>query len=502
MKIITISEHFSLWLKQDDLDFFDSYLWVDNPLSIDPFLIKRSSNEIERKLYLRFESYFDHVLKHLLKLKLWEDSSELRSLVYFREPKQINLWYTVNGNGWKWPWKEFWDLMLKFLRSSVVSKVFEKEIQTKNGFNPNVLRIFVDKLWPDWISDFSAWLIMDYLIEFTQKQCKKHNIPLTNLPSPAIFDFTEGEWYNSYFDLPEDPSNPWEPIIFLPKNILRYLEDNFDNQVKSKVVWFLRQDEDLKQKFARMIDKSISDISIWEVRRALTWEKEVFKRLILEIESERWDGYDFFVDALELSSYQTHKEEVISANISLMEVTNGEELFKLAKRFLKFLTEEYEGRDWWRNAWNDEKECTEPTFWRFIRGLGNAFFWPYKDITFLPEVWSGNGFLDYILIYKSHRISIELKKLGNISKKWEKNLPSYIHWLTEQLPDYIKNNSSEYWIYLTLQHHRKDDSKTKELNRYVSWVERALKKDNPNFKSLFYYNIDVCKEGKSTSSNK
>ena len=104
------------------------------------------------------------------------------------------------------------------------------------------MQLFSLGIGPDRISDMSANLIKEYLINYTQKQCGIWGIPVSpGVPVPHIFDHENCSWYDGYFDLPLSPINE-TPIILVPRRIVRVLPwINYEEFFRYEFSGYLRQ---------------------------------------------------------------------------------------------------------------------------------------------------------------------------------------------------------------------------------------------------------------------
>jgi hypothetical protein len=76
---------------------------------------------------------------------------------------------------------------------------------------------------PDRISDITANLMKQFLIVYTQTQCKVWNISLAkDIPIQNVFDPANMGWFDGYFDLPISPFDQ-TAILLVPKRIVRAL---------------------------------------------------------------------------------------------------------------------------------------------------------------------------------------------------------------------------------------------------------------------------------------
>jgi hypothetical protein len=112
---------------------------------------------------------------------------------------------------------------------------------------------------PDRVSDISASLIKDFLIEYTQKQCAIWNIPLNRgVPVAHIFDYAAFEWIDGHFDLPVSRVDN-SPILLVPRRIVRALPwINYDDFVKLEFAVYLRA----KNTKRRSAEKSATEAAI------------------------------------------------------------------------------------------------------------------------------------------------------------------------------------------------------------------------------------------------
>jgi hypothetical protein len=451
-----------------------------------------------------------------LALKLY-NPKQFERLLAFREPRNINMGYTELSNKGKGP-NLTKRLLLFFVESSAKKFVKETQYFPDRKYNPVSLELFTDRIGPDGISDITANLIMDYLIDYTVSQAKKWGIPTTQeikLDRDG-FDFEEMAWKaGGYYDLPENPLRPGEALIFVPRRLLRGFEE-LPNGTVSRVFSVLREDPELSIKFASLLEKSIKDVSIEEIRRVVLDEGSVHLRYLQLLEQERSEPYDFVRDPLELLADKTYAGRFAAEDLGT--ITSCEGLKAKTERFISIVNKEFSQRDGWKDCWNKpdgikwedafRPECspkprplTEPVIGRRFRGMGYAFFDAFEDVTFLPEVGTGNGVIDFYIIYKNCKIVIELKLLNNSSPKGKEKIPAYIHGVTKQLPQYVLLEEAKYAYYVTGQHYNgqqgtKTDHSTrkKEIDDLVRSVEKEIRSRLPNFVMLSHVCIEMMQK--------
>lgn len=495
------SQEYGIDVPESDLDFFDVNLVFDSKLFVDPFLLKRSSVEEERKLYKRFGIYFEKVLERTVKVLA---GAEPRSFVYnflkFPEPKEVCLGYSETSTDGAGLGGVFASAMTDFFLTGVAGKLIsDKSLFEKGIFNPNIFAIFADKVAEDGISDLTINLIADYLIKYTQEQCKKYNVPLKSLPINEAFDFTEMEWTSGYYqDLPENLLKPGTPIILVPKRLLRS-GILTSTEVKSKAIGLLRTDGMLKEKFSSLISKPIKDININEIRSILKNDAALLKLFIHRLEFDRKEAYNFISDPLAFLAIKKYANQ-LKGFVFPGQPKSCDDLMELTEKLIALFKENYERRDQWKDAWVQSKNLVwtpaqEVAWGRVFRAMGIAFFNHFPNVTFDPEVGTGNGFCDFKITYLECKVLIELKKLSN---------PSYIHGLKIQLPEYTVLSRGTHAIYITGQHRYSNrgyspgenlsdhSSRKRDIQALVPDVEKELKQQLPKFKKLKYYNIDLA----------
>lgn len=495
-----------------DFDFFDANLAFDSPVFIDPFLLKNSSTTEEAALFERFGDFFRYVYDKSLELSVGGITTrDFERLLIFREPKNINMGYTESSNEGNGP-NLTKKLLSFFLDSSAKKFVRETQFFPERQYNPVSLQVFTDGVGPDSISDITANLIMDYLIKYTVEQANKWGIDLK--PQLGLdqdgFDFDSMAWKGGgYYDLPENPLRPGEPLIFVPRRLLRGFEEVYENPI-GKVFSILRSDPDLSIKFSGLLSKSLKEVSIDEIRAVFLEEGTVHYRYLKNLEAERDKPYDFDNDFLGLLSDKNYAEYFDGTNLG--SIDSCPKLKEKVEQLIEEFRKEFSNRDGWKDAWKKtsisaSSPQTEPVIGRRFRGMGFAFFCHFKDVTFIPESGTGNGLVDFHVIYKDCRIVIELKLLYNASLKGKTDkIPAYMHGIQRQLPEYIQLVNAKHGYYVTGQHYDGNGGskvnhsyRIKEIQDAIPAVEAELRRSTPVFISLNYTNITMMPRGSAST---
>ncbi len=503
------SQAFDLKLKEHELEFFDTNLEYDSKVFIDPFLLRKSEIKKERELFDRFGDFFRYAFEesvHITSSK--EEHRNLLELLDFTEPKELGLGYAEESNDGSSPGKSFANLLIKFFINSSARKLIKEDnLYPDKKFNPITIEIFTKKLGDDGLSDIAANLIMDYLIEYTQKQCKKLNIKMKKLPLNAdgfSFEIDNMAWRGGgHYLLPENPLKLGTAIILVPKRLLR-APQNDDALMVNKVIGILNNDPALCRKFTKMLEKSVEEFDIEDIRKVMLEETAVFKKYMEFLYNQERFSYDFDTDPQEIFVFKKYvnlfKKEPIIKNLK-----GHEEVLTIVKNFLEEIKSHLSKTDIWREMWKWNKDGsfgpnTEKSLQRIIFAMGKFFFMRYPEITFEPEVGTGNGPLDFKAIFKDCRIAIEFKRLLSTE---------YLHGIKSQLPEYAILSKSNYAFYITVQHYtltnlrsngKTDSGRVLQIEEAIPEAEEKIKKDNLDFKKLFYLNIDVSPKPSASKS--
>lgn len=496
-----ITQAFGVEADEADLDFFDANLKFDSLLFVDPFLIKRSPLERERELYQRFDTFFELALDKVLKVKENELArGDVVKFLSFPEPKELYLGYTKESNEGSGLAEDFAKGIYGFLVKEAAKKfILDRTLYPDEKVNLELVILFADKVGPDRISDLCANLIMDYLVKYTQEQCKKWEIPIKILPVGQLFDFEEKEWTDGqHFKLPENPFTRGKPVVFIPKRLLR-APDVTKSSLKSKVTGILRENPNLVERFSRILTKPITEITVEDIRLILQTEDVVLKRVITLLGKDKKFPYDFEEDPLQylaikrLSNYFTNKKQPD-------EPGDCEGLLEHARYLVNTFKDAHERGSLWKDAWeSNSKPCKERAWGRTFWAMGIAHFGNYPAITFVPELESGRGAVDFGIIYKNCKITIEIKLLKNHAVAGDPPLKAFIHGVSRQLPKYTINLKAQYAFYVTGQHFseragkrpKNHDYRANEIRKLLPKAQEDIKKELPIFEELFYDNIDL-----------
>lgn len=208
-----ISQTFKLNKSQAELDFVDIDINEDIPLFIDPFFISIRSDNWSIQVSRTIKNFFQKVINLIIQNKISEGKELFK---YLQEPNTTCLGMSIGapqGRG---------------VGSGDTDEIFESIIQSKaiqtgliQDIEDNIL--FVNGFGKDKLSDMTTNIITKHLIEYTQEQCKLHNIKLTNdIPSGFYWNRQSVQWE-------QKPTKMLiinkKKIILIPKGIVSFCKD-------------------------------------------------------------------------------------------------------------------------------------------------------------------------------------------------------------------------------------------------------------------------------------
>lgn len=203
------SEHFHLNLSQPELDFIDINTDMDMRLYIDPYAISIRNDDWSKRCNEYIFSFFETAIEFI------RNNDHLRAKAILNglsEPNETCLGESRNlPNGRGVSGKQAVDLYESLAKSQAAKTGLLSELAECDLFIPGIGR--------DKISDITTNIIRRLLIEYTQEQCKLHNIQIRGqIPSGRLWNIEEKKWENEYASLPYINDRK---ILLVPKSIVR-----------------------------------------------------------------------------------------------------------------------------------------------------------------------------------------------------------------------------------------------------------------------------------------
>ena len=202
------SEAFDISKSQAELDFVDVPLETDIWLFIDPFAVSQRLDPWSRRCHATLVAFFQRIIDQIRAGSPYE-AREL--LLHLQEPNETRFGLSRNrpagaGIGHY----QAGQLFEALLDSSAVQTGFLSSLEE--------CELMIDGIARDKISDLTTNVIRRHLVEYTQQQCRLHNVPIRRVAIGACFDPDAMRWDAGYVDLPV-----WSgrPILLVPKAIAR-----------------------------------------------------------------------------------------------------------------------------------------------------------------------------------------------------------------------------------------------------------------------------------------
>lgn len=208
-----VSEALKLEKSQFELDFVDVDIDGDLPLFIDPIYISKANTPMINKMYSTLNNFFDY----LMELINIGNITEARNIfLNLNEVNDIHLGLSkekARGNG--------------------IGEIYQKDIfnnilltaQKHEGLLNQIqdIKIFVQGIDRDRISDMVANIIRKELIEYTKQQCDINNISLTpGVQTGFFWNADKKAWDNTLDDMLIIDG---KRIILVPRLIVSYAKE-------------------------------------------------------------------------------------------------------------------------------------------------------------------------------------------------------------------------------------------------------------------------------------
>lgn len=219
-----------LGISQFEVDFVIPRVGMDLPIGIDPFLLFKSRNSVLSALHSSILRVFNKGIEFVRAGK----TNEAEQLFDFPEVAEIGLGYTKKGKRGAGVGTFLCQLIIETLADSPA-------LQERGVKHIEEMQLVSVGIGPDRISDIAANFLKQYLVEYTQNQCRLWGIPLVSgVPLSHIFDFNTLTWYDGYFDLPISPFDN-SPILLVPRRIVRALPwINYEDFFRMEFSTYLR----------------------------------------------------------------------------------------------------------------------------------------------------------------------------------------------------------------------------------------------------------------------
>lgn len=229
-----ISSIFNLGKSQAELDFIDINIQEDIALFLDPFFLGLRNDNWSIEATKTIRSFFQRVINLL---KNGQEAEAKKLFDFLHEPNSTCLGMSVGVPRGRGVGATDTDDIFKSIAGSLAIKTGLIE-----DLEDNIL--FIEGFGKDKLSDMTTNIIRKHLIEYTQKQCVFHGIPLTaNVPSDFYWNRQTSQWEQQMVD---SLIANGKKILLVPKGVVSYCKDYVPNRYYQHFVLNFMQNEHLK----------------------------------------------------------------------------------------------------------------------------------------------------------------------------------------------------------------------------------------------------------------
>jgi len=231
-----ISEIFQLEKSQAELDFVDIDIRKDIPLFLDPFFLSLRTDNWSTESVRTIRDFFQRVID-LIRNNDIGSAKEL--FVHLHEPNSTCLGMSKGvpkgrgvGKG------DTDDIFESILKSNAIQSGLIEDLED------NIL--FVEGFGKDKLSDMTTNIITNHLIEYTQNQCKLHDIKMnSDVPSGFYWNRINAQWEQRLTDMLVVKG---KVILLVPKGVVSFTKDYTGEKYYQHFVLNFMQNEHLRMK--------------------------------------------------------------------------------------------------------------------------------------------------------------------------------------------------------------------------------------------------------------
>lgn len=428
--------------------WFDLRLDKDTHLYIDPFLVFRTKIPLFKGSREKFREFFKAALELVFESKRNSNALEQleENVLWFPEPMEIRLGVSEGKYG-AGPGKNFSKACTKAL-----IKLASRGYKELDNFEK--IQIFSSRIGADGISDTTANILKEELIQYTQEVCRELSIPTSlHRVRQAIFDFEDRRWHHSISDLPVNPCLDDTGVILVPKEFLctthAINSDGFSEYVLGK------KSSKLRTELNYEIEKSLDRTTIIEIAEKYPeWVEEYIKN---RENDESITPYNLEQD--EKNLYRPQKEAykfVDTHKLSTLSASTDDEFNRCVESIISQFSLYVEEQGGYKLLWNDVSEESNdsepiPRHESAVQCLFLGIISSYcqaNNVNLSREVETGRGPVDFEFS-SGHRyralIEMKLAKSSKLKQGFE-----------HQLPAYLKAQQVKHGYYVVIFHTKKE----------------------------------------------
>jgi hypothetical protein len=300
-------------------------------------------------------------------------------------------------------------------------------------------------------------ILKENFILYTQKICKKYNIPLQEQRvRNSSFDFENKIWHSDKLLLPINPFIS-RPIILVPAGFIRPLpiinpEDFWDYMCS-------HENQMLRDNFSYHIKGKVNKKEIIEIARS---HLKILEKYVKFKETKKAEAYNLEKDPESYYRWYSLGKKVAKDNpLNVAPPQNVEEVMPTVINIVNNFRHYIELQKGYEILWVNHRPRSESVVQRIFMGIAAAYC-KANDIDLSKEENLGSGAVDFKFSKGFNKKVLLETKLANNSKFWDG--------LTAQLPKYLESEQTKEGIYLVVAYRYNDLQRAKRISKLVSQI--------------------------------
>jgi len=454
------SRHFGIE-KTESEDWFDPILDHDTKLFIDPFLIFASSHPGFQGGHAKIIDFFNRAFELAAEsrgLSYTTQYRKLLSMILFPEVSELCLGYVSSGTSGAGTGTGFSRVIAAGILHSISVGITQVDHFEEIG-------LLHEGIGCDRISDISANLLREELVQYTQQICKQYGIPTRRVKS-LRFNFDYLRWNPLVTEL---PWNPYEqkPILLVPHEFLRDLPTiNADEFFE--YLWY-NKNQQMRNDFNFEVKSKVRKSEIIQFAR----EHQFLVREYIDHVENRVvpKSYDLEQDKAGLYKWENETLPYTEKHPLVLDTPKSLADFRslveqIVFQFRHFVEEE----QGYKLLWNEKpitpksEEAAQLLFAGIVKHYCRA-----NNIDVSREVETGRGPVDFKFSMGYNFKTLLEVKLAKNGKFW--------HGIETQVPKYLNATEVSSGLYLIVYHKSQELRKIQGLKTRISSLGQKIGAD-------------------------